>query len=107
LPDGRVEVIDYKTGQPKEKLDYKTKRQLILYKMVAEEMLDRQVGKLTFCYLNNGNFLSFEAKASDIDKVNHEIVTTIEAIKQGLFPAKPSQLCNYCDFRSICQFRQV
>ena len=107
LPDGRVEIIDYKTGQPKESLDYKTKRQLILYKMVAEEMFGWQVGRLTFGYLNDGSFLSFEAKASDIDKVQREIVTTIKAIKQGLFPAKPSWLCNYCDFRSICQFRQV
>lgn len=107
LPDGTVEIIDYKTGQPKESLDYKTKRQLILYKVAVEEVFNWPVGKLTFCYLNNGSFVSFEAKAKDVDKVQHEVAETIKAIKQGLFPARPSQLCSYCDFRSICQFRQV
>ena len=58
-------------------------------------------------YLNSGQALSFTAKPADLDKVQQEVAAEVEAIRQGFFPAKPSQLCAYCDFRSICQFRQV
>jgi len=107
LPDGSVEIIDYKTGRPKEKLDYQAKRQLMLYQLAVEEVFGWRVGRLSFHYLNNGTSLSFEAKPADLDKIRQEIVAEIKAIKQGFFPAQPSQLCSYCDFRSICQFRQV
>ena len=107
LADGTVEIIDYKTGQPKEKLDYQTKRQLLLYQLAVEEVFGWRVSRLTFYYLNNGQCVSFTAKAADLEKVQQEVASEVEAIRQGLFPAKPSQLCSYCDFRSICQFRQV
>lgn len=107
LADGTVEIIDYKTGNPKDKLDYQAKRQLMIYQLAVEAVFGWRVGKLTFYYLNNGQTLSFTAKPTDLDKVQQEVAIEVEAIRQGLFPAKPSQLCAYCDFRSICQFRQV
>jgi len=107
LADGTVEIIDYKTGKPKDKLDYQTKRQLMIYQLAVESVFGWRVGKLTFYYLNSGQALSFTAKPADLDKVQQEVAAQVEAIRQGFFPAKPSQLCAYCDFRSICQFRQV
>lgn len=107
LPDGSVEIIDYKTGRPKEKLDYQAKRQLMLYQLAVEEVFGWRVSRLSFYYLNNGTIMSFEAKPKDLDKIRQEVISEIKSIKQGFFPAQPSQLCSYCDFRSICQFRRV
>lgn len=39
LADGTLEVIDYKTGNPKDKLAYEDKRQLILYKIFLEKFI--------------------------------------------------------------------
>lgn len=107
LPDGTVEIIDYKTGNPKDKLDYQTKRQLMIYQLAVEDVFGWRVGRLTFYYLNNGTSLSFTAKPADLEKVQQEVAAEVESIRQGIFPAQPSQLCAYCDFRTICQFRQT
>lgn len=89
LPDGSYEIMDYKTGKPKTKLDYKDKRQLLLYQAALEEIFGLKVSKLTFCYLKNGDCLSFTAKAGELDKVKNDMLALIEEIKKSNFvPAK-------------------
>jgi len=42
LADGTVEVIDYKTGKIKDKLDKRNKRQLMIYQLALENTLGLQ-----------------------------------------------------------------
>lgn len=106
LPDQTLEVIDYKTGNPKEKLAYEDKRQLILYKIFLEEAYGQKVSLLSYYYLENGQKISFSATEKEVEKLRLEILEGIAEIKRAHFPATPSQLCDYCDFRSICEFKQ-
>src|SRR3989339_170134 len=106
LPDGSVEVMDYKTGNAKEKLTYQQKRQLILYKIVLEEAFGLKVSKLSFYYLENGTKASFKSTVKQEEKLKEEINEVIEEIKKCEFLPKPSMLCSFCDFNSICEFRQ-
>ena len=106
LADGTYEIIDYKTGNPKEKLVFKDKRQLILYKIALEEGMGVSVSKLSYHYLKNGEKISFVAKETEEEKLKEELFTSIKGIVAGDFPPKPSMLCNYCDFKGICEFRQ-
>lgn len=106
LADGTLEVVDYKTGNPKEKLTYEDKRQLILYKIFLEEVYGQKVSLLSYYYLENGQKISFEAKDKEVEKLRLEVLTEITEIKKANFPPKPSELCKYCDFRSICEFKQ-
>ncbi len=105
LADGTYEIIDYKTGATKEKITYKEKRQLILYKMALEEGLGKKVSRLTFFYLKEGAPFSFVATAKDEEKLKQEIIETIAKISEGNFQPTPGYLCEYCDFNSICEFR--
>ena len=105
LVDGTLEIIDYKTGNPKEKLEYSDKRQLILYKIFLEEFLKIKVSKLSYYYLEGTYKTSFEAKDKDVEKLRQEVLTEITEIKKGNFPPNPTELCKYCDFRDICQWR--
>lgn len=105
LPDGTLEIIDYKTGNPKEKLEYADKRQLILYKIFLEEFLKIKVSKLSYYYLEGTYKTSFEAKDKDVEKLRLEVLEEIAEIKKGNFPPNPTELCKYCDFRDICQWR--
>lgn len=105
LSDGTLEIIDYKTGNPKEKLEYADKRQLILYKIFLEEFLGAKVSVLSYYYLEGGYKTSFAAKDKDIEKLRSEVLEEIAEIKQGNFPPNPTELCKYCDFRDICQWR--
>jgi len=105
LSDGSLEIIDYKTGNPKEKLEYADKRQLILYKIFLEEFFGTQVSLLSYYYLEGGYKTSFVAKDKDVEKLRLEVLEEIAAIKKGKFPPNPTELCKYCDFRDICQWR--
>lgn len=106
LPDGRLEIIDYKTGKTKTKLDYSEKRQLILYQLFIEEFLKIPVGTLSYYYLESGEKLTFTATEKDISRLQIEIREEIAAIKKREFPPQPSMMCGYCDFNSICEFKQ-
>ncbi len=106
LADGSLEIIDYKTGKTKEKLSFKDKRQLILYQLFLEEFLGEKVGQLSFYYLETSNKVSFVASAKDISKLRLELANEIAAIKKHNFNPNPSVMCQYCDFKNICEFRQ-
>jgi DNA helicase II / ATP-dependent DNA helicase PcrA len=126
LEDGTIEIIDYKTGNPKEKLLWDDKKQLILYQLFMEQFL--MVGangcsptssqnspintrncspiKLSYYYLENGEKISFIPKDSEGEKLKLEIREEIEEIKKMNFTPKPSEMCKFCDFNGICEFNR-
>lgn len=109
-PDGSLHIIDYKTGQPKEKLQTDDKDQLLIYQIATETLPKyRNIGptkQLTFYYLTNATPISFEAKGEDLDRLRTKVTDTIEQIRRGDFHATPSQfVCDHCEFKSICEFR--
>lgn len=105
LPDGTVEIIDYKTGSPKPKIEAPDKRQLLIYKIAVESLLGLKASKLTYYYLE-GEPASFSAAEKDEEKLINDITFEIEEIKKGKFIPKPGFICQYCDFRDICEFRK-
>jgi DNA helicase-2/ATP-dependent DNA helicase PcrA len=107
LADGSLEIIDYKTGKDKEKLEFKDKRQLILYQLFLEEFLGAKVSCLSYYFLESGEKLSFTATAKDITNLRLEVAKEIAAIKKREFPAKPGLMCQFCDFNSICESAQI
>ena len=107
LADGTLEIVDYKTGKDKEKLEFKDKRQLILYHLFLEEFLGAKISALSYYYLESGTKASFKATAKDIEKLRLEIAAEIAAIKTRDFTPTPSPMCQFCDFNSICEFRDT
>ena len=105
LSDGSLEIIDYKTGKAKA-LDYNVKKQLILYQIFLEEFLKKKVSILSYYYLESGQKASFVATEKEITKLRLEVMAEISEIKKRNFIAKPSPLCQFCDFNSICEFRE-
>ncbi|MFA5130821.1 MAG: UvrD-helicase domain-containing protein [Patescibacteria group bacterium] len=105
--DGSLEIIDYKTGKTKTKLDYSEKRQLILYQIFIEEFMGAKISALSYYYLESGEKFTFTATAKDITRLRLEVAAEIAAIKKRDFTPKPSPMCGFCDFNSICEFRQV
>ncbi|MFA6130737.1 MAG: ATP-dependent DNA helicase [Patescibacteria group bacterium] len=106
--DGGVEIIDYKTGKPKEKLEKDDKRQLILYAIAAEQSFDPplHVVKATFHYLENNQRTSFVPTEKEKQEFKDMILETVGKIRVSLFVANPGEACKYCDFKDICEFRQ-
>lgn len=106
LPDGSLEIVDYKTGNPKAKLEWDDKRQLVLYAMALEQCLPvpRLVKKLTYYYLTTNESISFEPTDKDRAKLTEQILDTMTQIATSDFAADPDPIkCRYCDFKDICQ----
>ncbi|MFH1772790.1 MAG: UvrD-helicase domain-containing protein [Patescibacteria group bacterium] len=102
----KIKIVDYKTGQPKSKLTFDEKEQLFIYQIAVEEIFKQPVASLAFYYLDNNTEVEFLGDKDDLAKVKEKVILTISKIKKGVFPPQPSQLCKFCDFKNICEFRQ-
>lgn len=112
LSDGSLEIIDYKTGKPKEKLVGDDKNQLLIYQIAAQSLPEYknigEVSKLVFYYLEDGTRLEFIGKDKELEKIQDKLLQTIEQIKSHNFTAKPNKFtCEHCDFKHICQYREL
>jgi len=108
---GKLEIIDYKTGKSKDKLDSESKEQLLIYQVALEQLPQfKSIGnceKLTYYYLDDNTKLSFLGNEKDIEKIDDKISEAINNIQSGNFQPKPEKYyCGHCDFRDICDFRQ-
>ncbi|EKD32997.1 MAG: hypothetical protein ACD_76C00106G0038 [uncultured bacterium] len=107
--EGGVEIIDYKTGSPKtiDGLAKEDKRQLFLYQIAASEILGLKPVKLTYFYTEDSTCVSFIGKDKDIDELKETVKETIAEIKKCKFKATPGFQCQFCDFKDICDERQL
>ncbi len=99
-------IVDYKTGESKEKLDADAKEQLLIYQIAAQEVLHLKPQKLAYFYLNDGKMMSFLGTETELENQKQKIIQQIEKIKNSEFDPTPGWQCQYCDFRDICDFAQ-
>ena len=104
--EGGVRLLDYKTGKSegKEKISKEDKTQLLLYQIAAEESLGLNPVELCYYYLDGGGAVSFLGSEKEKSGLKSKIIADIEQIKHSDFVPKPGWHCQFCDFRSICEF---
>ncbi|MBI5222101.1 MAG: ATP-dependent helicase [Candidatus Magasanikbacteria bacterium] len=112
LPDGGLEIIDYKTGQAKEKVVGDDKNQLLIYQLAAQSLPEYKnlgaVAKLSYFYLENNKRTEFLGDEKELDDVKEKISAAVERIKAQDFTASPgAHVCGYCDYRDICEYRRL
>ncbi|MCB9798111.1 ATP-dependent helicase [Candidatus Nomurabacteria bacterium] len=112
LDDGSLEIIDYKTGKTKEKLAWDDKEQLLIYQIAAQTLPEfrneGQVSKLTFYYLNDNVKTSFIGEEKDLEKLKTKLSGVLDAIGTRDFTPKPGPFtCGYCDYKEICEYREI
>ncbi|MFA5432382.1 MAG: UvrD-helicase domain-containing protein [Candidatus Paceibacterota bacterium] len=102
-----VEIIDYKTGSPKKTLAKDEKLQLLIYAVAAKKVLGLHPIKLSYYYLDDGSFCSFNVSDDDIEDTEKQIKDLLDKIKRSNFKPSPGWHCQYCDFKDICAHRKV
>lgn len=104
MPDGRLAVLDYKTGKKLAtgRLDIDT--QLTLYQFACETELKTEVAELTFYHLPSLKEHRCGPRGNDlILQLKDRIVSTADSIKAEKFDPKPSEaVCRWCDYRPLC-----
>ncbi|NMB48749.1 UvrD-helicase domain-containing protein [Candidatus Kuenenbacteria bacterium] len=107
LSNGKVEIIDYKTGEAKSEASA-DKDQLLIYQLAAKEVFGWEVEKLTYYYLDNNTTVSFLGSEKELEKAKEKVLGLIEKIMKYDFTATPGQfVCQHCDFKEICEFREI
>jgi DNA helicase-2/ATP-dependent DNA helicase PcrA len=108
--EGKLIVIDYKTGKVKDKIRAEDKKQLLIYQIAMETSQElRNLGEikeLMYYFLDNSSRQSFKGNSEEIQETKNDMIMTIQKIKSKIFqPAPAKEICKYCDFKDICDYK--
>ena len=106
-PTGEVRIVDYKTGKsPKPGWEEKALFQLRVYALLYWKATGVLPRLLQLIYLGDGRVIKSNPTMKDIEsaeKVLHRVAKDIFiSIQKDYWPPKPSRLCDWCFFKSIC-----
>lgn len=106
-PTGEVRIVDYKTGKaPKPGWEGKALFQLRVYALLYWKTHGVLPLLLQLMYLGDGKLVKNNPTIADLEsteKTLHHIADDIFAsIDKDYWPPKPSRLCDWCFFKTIC-----
>src|SRR3989338_10182874 len=104
LADGRLSILDYKTGKALALNRGQGDAQLTMYQMACEELLGAEVARLSFYHLPSLKEQVVERHSPDlVCGLRRRIVAAAESITSGVFAPKPDEKkCYWCDYKPIC-----
>ncbi|HST84837.1 MAG TPA: PD-(D/E)XK nuclease family protein [Kineosporiaceae bacterium] len=105
--DGRVRVVDYKTGRaPSEAFEAKALFQMKFYALVLWRLHGRLPSVLQLVYLGNSEVLRYSPDESDLLATERKVKALWQAIslaaETGDWRPSPSRLCAWCDHHAYC-----
>jgi DNA helicase-2/ATP-dependent DNA helicase PcrA len=102
--DGRIEVVDFKTGRRPAADDRAAGFQLDLYALAAVDAWGHPPATLrtTEWYLEAGEGTSRDLDAGTVEAVRGRLAGELAALAGGRFVATPGSYCGHCDFLSVC-----
>ena len=105
--DGKLEIIDYKTGKVLEQKNVDKSLQLTIYALAATDKgLYGKKAKdviLTFYFLDTLEAKSTKRTDEQLKQVKGELLEKAHEIEKSNFEAKPSNMCEFCDFKLLCE----
>jgi len=100
-PDGRLEIVDYKTYGTGEALDAKDELQLRFYGLGCRESLALEPALLTLYFVAAGRRVTIPYDAGGEEDLKALIRETADRIEAGAF-APDASFCPGCEFRRDC-----
>jgi putative RecB family exonuclease len=105
--DGRLRVVDYKSGKsPREEFEGKALFQLRFYALVLWRSTGVLPTMLRLYYLANREVLDYHPDERDLVGLERQLEALGRAIgkarETGDWRHKPSKLCDWCSFQSLC-----
>jgi DNA helicase-2/ATP-dependent DNA helicase PcrA len=104
LPDGSYELIDYKTGRPKDPEQLGEDVQLSLYALGAREDWGLAAPSLAYYYVLDDRKVPVPPREQGEEEWIRDVV--VEAadgiLAQRFDPTPGAEVCGMCDFRTLC-----
>jgi len=98
-----VEIVDYKTGQPKKDWHAKKDLQLSLYALAAREIFEWNPVRLVFHYLQNNETQVTTRDSKQLAEAQAIVQEVAADIRAKQFPPRPSpSVCRSCAYKPIC-----
>jgi DNA helicase-2/ATP-dependent DNA helicase PcrA len=98
----RVEIVDYKTGRPRDAKVASKDFQLSVYALAAKEILELEPDRLVLHYLVSNQAVATTRDAKALKQTKETIAEVASQIRGREFPAKPGFGCRYCDYKPLC-----
>jgi putative RecB family exonuclease len=106
-PAGDLRVVDYKTGKsPHENYEGKALFQLRFYALTLWRSTGVLPRLLRLYYLRNREVIDYSPDTADLEGLERQLDALATAIakarESGDWRHKPSKLCDWCSFQSLC-----
>lgn len=106
-PTGEVRIIDYKTGKsPKPGWEDKALFQLRVYALLYWKNNGVLPRLLQLMYLGDGKLVRSNPTVADLEAAQKSLLRTADdilaSIDKDYWPPKPSRLCDWCYFKTMC-----
>lgn len=99
---GDVEVIDYKTGGPKDKKFAAKSLQLSIYALAVARAFNHKPKVLSLYYLESNEKISTSRTEEQLEQTEEKILETARKIQSYSFDPTPGWICRYCDYTWLC-----
>jgi len=105
LPDGTLEVLDYKSGEDEWDVErVKANAQLGIYQMAVEAKYDKKVSRITIYHLRSRKRVTAPGYSDEMKAgLRRAIVTAVSSIEAGMFEPRLSDSCP-CDYPEHCPY---
>jgi ATP-dependent DNA helicase UvrD/PcrA len=97
-----VQLVDYKTGQPRTQKDADKSLQLSVYALAARQQMGLEPQGLIFYNLTNNQPVASVRTRKELEAVQQKIMSVAEEIRRMIFPPAPGFACRYCEFVPVC-----
>jgi len=102
LGPGEAEIVDYKTGRPRDEKAARNSLQLSIYALAARDVLELEPVRLTFYNLMTNLPVCSARDAKQLKKAEDKVQEVAANIRAGEFEANPGFVCRYCEYRPLC-----
>lgn len=101
--DGKLIVIDWKTGKYRPDAYSSYRFELAMYKELYEKKTGKEVGYWGIYFVDAGKLFFEKVKPVSIKAMYKNVEKAREGMEGDNFPCKEGILCNWCDYKDKCE----
>jgi DNA helicase II / ATP-dependent DNA helicase PcrA len=102
IDKNEYEIVDYKTGRPKDAKKAAEDLQLSVYALAAREVLEIEPSRLVLYNLMTNEIVATRRDEKALAATEQRIAETADRIRAGDFSPTPNWSCADCDYKPLC-----